>query len=203
MSRFLETIGIRDGQVLHLDWHQSRVEATLQNFYPEETREEIGFHLKEILSSCPIPSQGVYRCRILYDLNALSVEFIPYVTRPIHSLQLMGCPEGFDYRYKYAGRKVLEKLFAQRGDADDILITRDGWITDTSIANIAFLKENRWYTPSIPLLAGTTWKRLVASSVIIPRPIHQKDLHLFESYRVFNAMNDWYSDVCPVSGIRG
>ena len=104
---------------------------------------------------------------------------------------MIEAPIGFDYRYKYADRKVLEQLFAQRGDADDILITRNGWITDTSIANIAFRKGDRWYTPSFPLLAGTSWKRLVAADVLIPRPIHQKDIDRYDAFKVFNAMNDW------------
>lgn len=114
----------------------------------------------------------------------------------------MEAPKGYDYRYKLADRKVLEDLFEQRGDADDILITRDGWITDTSIANIAFRKNNRWYTPSFPLLAGTTWKRLVSTRQLIPRPIHQKDIRHFDAFKIFNAMNDWDGkEVNPATNI--
>lgn len=111
-------------------------------------------------------------------------------------------PVGYDYSYKYADRSVLEDLFSQRKDADDILITRDGWITDTSIANIAFRKNDRWYTPSIPLLAGTTWKRLVSSGVLIPRPIHQDDLLRFDTFRIFNAMNEWGGKGHSISKIK-
>ncbi len=191
MPLFLETICIRDGHPQHLDWHQRRVDATLNHFFPTTQSEENTFHLHEILSSCSIPSIGLYRCKIIYDLNSVSVEFFPYTPRVINSLQLIEMPSDYDYRYKYADRTVLENLFSQRSDTDDILITRDGWITDTWIANIAFRKGDRWYTPSIPLLAGTTWKRLVASGVLIPRPIHQGDLSRFDAFRVFNAMNDW------------
>jgi 4-amino-4-deoxychorismate lyase len=176
---------------MHLDWHQRRVDATLNYFYPSEAKESEAFPLHEILSSCSIPDEGVYRCRIVYDLNALSVEFFQYTSRSIESLKLVVAPPGYDYRYKYADRKVLEELYAQRGEADDILITREGWITDTSIANIAFRIAERWYAPSMPLLAGTTWKRLVSSGLLIPRPIHQTEIKLFEAFRIFNAMNDW------------
>jgi 4-amino-4-deoxychorismate lyase len=188
---FLETICIRDGHPQNLDWHQRRVDATLRHFFPSAQPEENSFQLEDILSSCSIPATGLCRCKVLYDLNSISVEFFPYTPRVINSLQLIEMPAGYDYRYKYADRTVLEHLFSQRGDADDILLTRDGWVTDTSIANIAFRKNDRWYTPSIPLLAGTTWKRLVSSGVLIPRPIHQDDLLRFDAFRIFNAMNGW------------
>ena len=191
MHQFLETICIRDGQPMHLDWHQRRVDATLNHFYPDVPIEESTFPLLEILSTCDIPQVGLFRCRILYDINAIGIDFFPYEPRLINTLRLIEAPAGYDYRYKYADRKILEDLFSQRGDADDILITRDGWITDTSIANIAFRKGDRWYTPSIPLLAGTTWKRLVSNGILIPRPIHQDDVQRFDAFRIFNAMNEW------------
>ncbi len=195
MPPFLETICIKDGHPQHLEWHQRRVDATLKHFYPAAPLEEISIQLAEILSSCDIPSNGIYRCRIVYDINSISVEFFPYESRPVKSLRLIEAPAGYDYRYKYADRKVLDDLFAHRGDADDILITRDGWITDTSIANIAFRKGDCWYTPSMPLLAGTTWKRLVAGGVLIPRPIHQSDVHQYAAFKIFNAMNDWLNSI--------
>jgi 4-amino-4-deoxychorismate lyase len=70
-------------------------------------------------------------------------------------------------------------------------MTRHGWITDTSIANIAFRKKDRWYTPANPLLAGTTWRRLIKEDILIPRPIHQSDIPHFDAFKIFNAMNDW------------
>ena len=198
MSRFLETIRIDRGLTCHLDWHQRRVNATLAHFYPDHVHARAAFQLEEILSSCDIPADGVYRCRILYDIDTLEVEFIPYVARPVTTLRLMEIPEGYDYSFKYADRKVIEALYAARGDADDILMTRDGYITDTSIANIAFRKDDRWYTPSMPLLAGTTWKRLIASRILIPRPIHKDDIGMFDAFKVFNVMNYW-EDVFPQS----
>ncbi|HJW30290.1 MAG TPA: aminotransferase class IV, partial [Saprospiraceae bacterium] len=91
----------------------------------------------------------------------------------------------------YADRKIIEDLFSKKGEADDILMTRSGWIMDTSIANIAFRKGERWYTPAQPLLAGTTWKRLISERLLIPRPIHQDEISSFEAFKIFNAMNGW------------
>ncbi|HEY3385905.1 MAG TPA: aminotransferase class IV family protein [Saprospiraceae bacterium] len=203
VHRFLETICIFNGQPRNLEWHQRRVDATLNHFSPKGIEEENSFPLADILSACDFPTEGLYRCRIRYDLNSIEVEFFPYTPRQIRSLRLIEAPGDFDYSYKYADRKVLEELFAQREDADDILIVRDGWITDTSIANIAFRKGERWYTPSRPLLAGTTLKRLITKGILIPRPIHQSELHHFESFRIFNAMNDWGGEEQEVGFIIG
>jgi 4-amino-4-deoxychorismate lyase len=107
------------------------------------------------------------------------------------SLKLIEAPPGFDYRYKYADRTGLEELFAQRGEADDILIIRNGWMTDTSVANIAFSKNGTWYSPSAPILAGTTWKRLVSSGILCICPIHWTQISYYDTFKLFNSMNDW------------
>ena len=191
MLQFLETICIVDGMPRNLEWHQRRLDATLSHFPSGGNPDEKNFPLDDILAACDIPDTGKYRCRIRYGLNSIEVEFFPYTPRLIKTLRLIEAPVDYDYSFKYANRKVLEDLYGQKGDADDILITCDGWITDTSIANIAFRKGDRWYTPSKPLLAGTTLKRLISNGILIPRPIHQSELHHFDSFRIFNAMNDW------------
>ncbi len=188
MKQFLETICILNGVPQHLDWHQRRVDATMQHFYPEH------HHSWALVSCIDVPSEflsGTVRCRIEYDAHHFSIHYFPYTPKTISTLNLVEVPVGLDYSYKYADRKIIEDLFERREEADDILMTRDGWITDTSIANISFQKNGRWYTPSIPLLAGTTWKRLVSSGILVPSPIHFTQLHMFDSFKVYNAMNDW------------
>jgi 4-amino-4-deoxychorismate lyase len=187
MSRFLETIRISAGVPQHLEWHQRRVDDTFRHFYP--AADPITLH--DLIRQSPIPEAGDLRCRILYDDNGHEIGFSPLEPRIVRSLRLTDLPPDYDYQYKYADRRILELAFSRRGDADDVLLLRDGWVTDTSVANVAFLSHGRWYTPVIPLLAGTTWKRLVCAGVIVPRPIHADDLHCYEACVVFNALNDW------------
>jgi 4-amino-4-deoxychorismate lyase len=118
------------------------------------------------------------------------VTFAAYSPKNIQKLKLVEIPDGYDYRFKYADRRIIDDLYSKRGDADDILMTRQGWITDTSIANIAFRKNDRWYTPALPLLAGTTWKRLIAEGKLIPRPIHSSEIGQMDGFKIFNAMNE-------------
>jgi len=187
MIEFLETICIKNGVYQHLDWHQQRIENTFRYCMPQAEP----FHLETELTLYDFPMEGKFKCSIHYSAAIIEVTFSLYPPRTFQQLKLVEIPPGFDYRFKYADRKILDELFSKKGNADDILMTRDGWITDTSIANIAFRKNDRWYTPSNPLLAGTTWKRLINDAKLIPKPIHQDDIREFDAFMVFNAMNDW------------
>lgn len=55
-----------------------------------------------------------------------------------------------DYTYKSAGREPLNCLFALRGACDDILIVKQGLLTNTSIANIALSDGTHWYAGTSP-----------------------------------------------------
>jgi len=187
MTEFLETICILDGVPRHLEWHQQRIDSTFRFCMPQA----VPFQLESALSLYDLPKAGKLKCTLQYDTEIKDATIALYPSRTFHHLQLFEIPSGYDYRFKFADRCTMNELFSKKGNADDILMTRGGWITDTSIANIAFRKNDRWYTPSNPLLAGTAWKRLVADGLLIPRPIHQTDLHQMDGFKVVNAMNDW------------
>jgi 4-amino-4-deoxychorismate lyase len=186
MNEFLETICILDGFPQHLEWHQRRIESTFHFCMSHATP----FELEKALTLYDLPREGKIKCSIQYSTEIIEVTFANYSPKAIQHLKLVEIPFGFDYRFKYADRRIIDDLFSERGAADDILMTRHGWITDTSIANIAFRKNDRWYTPALPLLAGTTWKRLIAEGKLIPRPIHQSELGQMDAFKVFNAMNE-------------
>jgi 4-amino-4-deoxychorismate lyase len=93
-----------------------------------------------------------------------------------------------DYNLKYADRSALEALKAERPDADDVLIVKNGYVTDTTIANIAFFDGERWLTPATPLLEGTTRARLIDEGVLTPAPIRYDAIDHFKSVALFNAL---------------
>src|SRR5690348_9252051 len=157
MNRFIETLCILDGNAMQLSWHQARVDLTFRLCMSYAKP----FSIEAILEKQEdIPASGKVKCTIEYGPDDHLVRWKVYEHKLIRTLKLVEIPKGYDYRFKYADRTMIDRLYAWRDESDDILMTRDGWITDTSIANIAFLKNNRWYTPAQPLLAGTTWKRL-------------------------------------------
>jgi len=92
------------------------------------------------------------------------------------------------YNYKYYDRSKINELFEQKGECDDILIVKKGFVTDTSFANIIFCDEGKWITPSTPLLPGTTRQRLIENKTIFEKEILAKNLYNFKKIRIINSM---------------
>ena len=107
-----------------------------------------------------------------------------------------------DYTYKSAGREPLNCLFALRGACDDILIVKQGLLTDTSIANIALWDGCEWHTPAQPLLAGTQRRHLLDSGQIKETDIPVASLGNYRHIRLFNALIPFGEVELPVGQIR-
>ena len=178
-KELLETICCQDGLPLHLEYHQLRLNHALQTLGSKKH-----YELSDLLE---VPSTNLFRCRFLYSDSGFEVSYIPYTKRSITSLQLL---EAHDLKYdlKYANRDALNTLFEQREISDDILIVEDGYIKDTSIANIAFFDGEKWLTPKEPLLKGTTRKRLLKEKKIFSHPIKVDEISRFKGFALMNAM---------------
>jgi len=186
-KKYLETIKIKDGEIFHLSYHQKRLSTTLG---------KASFFLKEIITP---PKEGLYRCRVVYDANAYTVEYFPYSKRSVKSLKLVYC-DAIKYDKKYANRSEIDTLMEQKGECDDILIVKDGLIRDTSIANVAFKQNKQWFTPLSPLLHGTTRQRLFDTGKIKVKDIRVEDLKNFSQIALMNAMIDF--DIITNENIR-
>lgn len=175
----IETIRCESGEALHLPFHQKRLEYSLQT---------LGFNSSYNLSALITPPDtDLYRCRFLYDQNGYTIEFHPYLPKIIRSLKLVNA-DHLVYPLKYSNRDALNALFSQRGTSDDILMVKNGFLTDTTIANIALLIDNTWLTPSSPLLKGTTRHRLIEEEILIPYPLKVSDLTKCSKIALMNAM---------------
>jgi len=177
--QLLESIRCENGEVLHLSYHQARLDSALKDLHLNAT-----YQLKEHITP---PDKALYRCRVLYDAQTLHTQYLPYTKRSIKKLQLIES-NALNYNYKYADREALELLYAQRGEADDVLIVQDKLVTDTTIANIAFYDGKQWLTPQKPLLEGTTRARLLDEKKIVEAAIHVNELNAFTHFALLNAM---------------
>jgi 4-amino-4-deoxychorismate lyase len=130
---------------------------------------------------------GLFKCRIIYSESLQSVEFLPYTLPKISSLKLV-VNNQIDYSLKFADRSEIQKMFGKRGLADDVLIVKNGWITDTSFANILFFDGKRWLTPEKPLLKGTQRENLLRQGLIFQADISPANLPDFSKARLINAM---------------
>lgn len=195
MCLFIETIRIDNGKILNLPRHELRMNNTRTHFWPGSAP----LQLAEILN--PVQETAVCKARVVYgETGIVEVGYAPYTLRPVHSLALIPS-DTIDYTYKSTDREALNSLFAQRGNCDDILIVKQGLLTDTSIANIALGDGSRWYTPKAPLLKGTKRAELLDKGIIQEQVLRREDLSLFSTIRLFNAMIGWGELELPVEDI--
>lgn len=190
MSRLLETIRVENGKLQLLDLHQQRMNRSRLELF-ESTQ---SITLSEKIKIPAFAEKGLFKCRVEYAEQIEKIEFLPYEIRKIESLRIV---EGgdIDYRLKYADRFRLLLLFEKRKHADDIIIIKNGLVTDSFYANLAFLKNGIWVTPEIPLLSGVQRQFLISRKIIQPAKLSQKDISRFEKVRLFNAMIRWEDEL--------
>lgn len=163
----------------NLFYHQQRLNATLQKFNIETS-----YLLSELISP---PDCLLYRCRFLYDASSYHIEYLPYISKKITSLRLIH-DDTLEYSSKYSDRNQLNQLFNARDGCDDILIVKNGYLTDTTTANIALFIDDRWLTPKTPLLEGTTRSRLIREGKIFPVSLRVSDLVRAQKIALMNAL---------------
>ena len=197
MYPFIETIRLQDGALRNLECHQERFERT--------RREVLGCRHHPLLSECIIvpgkTGKGLFRCRVHYGKEIGEIEIGQYSGRTVRSLRLV-CSDSISYGYKYLERRELERLYDLRGGCDDILIVKNGRITDSFYANVALWDGHNWFTPDPPLLPGTMRDCLIRQGTLRTKTIRPEDLSLFSLIRLINAMNNLEeADDIPVSAI--
>lgn len=196
MYRFLESIAVVDGKVQRLPWHQRRVDHTLAAHYKRAI-----INLDQTLTHRAREQQGTVKCRVIYASEILEIQFAPYIPKIIKTLKLVENND-INYAFKFEDREAINNAFNQRGDCNDILVVKNGLITDSSIANIVFRRGERWVTPHEPLLRGTMRDYLLASRIISEDEIRVRDLPSFDGFKLINAMLGFSSMEYPISNIH-
>ena len=190
MFQFIESIRIKEGCVEHLSFHQSRVNRTLLNF-----GKPAYFQIQEIINIDSSNNNGVFKCRIKYDLDRIiEITYSEYAIKNIQTISLVELG-GRKYDFKYADREWIADMLLKSG-TDEIIMTDQGIIKDASYANLAFYDGDLWYTPKNPLLEGTQRAFLLESKKIHPREISVDDLQKYQQVKFINAMMTW--DESPI-----
>lgn len=193
MCPFIETIRIENGVVENLVYHTERFNRTRSAFWSDS----IPMNLADFIH--PPASKEIIKCRIVYNEAIREVTYALYTMRPVHSLRIV-VADGMDYTYKSTDREALNRLFAEKEAADDVLIVRNQLLTDTSIANIALYDGTTWFTPSTPLLKGTRRAALLNDGKIVEREIRLEELFRYSHVILFNAMIDFGKIILPIHG---
>ncbi|MFT3754225.1 MAG: aminotransferase class IV [Paludibacter sp.] len=154
----------------------------------------------ETLSQSIVPQEGTYKCRVVYDNVVGLLKIVPYSRREIHSLKLVET-ELESRPYKLEDRTGFNAAFAQRGDCDDVLLVKNGLLTDTSYCNVALYDGKNWYTPRIPLLFGVNRAELLAAEKLIEKDIAASELKTYQKIALFNAMIEFGEMVLDIDRI--
>ncbi|CAG0894140.1 unnamed protein product [Cyprideis torosa] len=167
----------------HMYWHNRRFNGTRKYFFDvSETLD-----LEKFIQIPPgLPTQGVMKCKLIYDQEIREITYEPYVIRPISSFQLVEVYQT-DYAYKRLDRSALEVL-KEGVFADEIIIVKHGNLTDASYANLIFFDGKDWFTPDHYLLNGTMRQHLLNERMIHEKAITPKDLTKYTHFKLINAM---------------
>lgn len=196
MYQYIETIRIDNGEICNLSYHTLRLNHTRLHFWPDSSI----ISLKEYIK--PELKEGIIKARVVYGESGIEdISYTPYQMRQIRSLAIVQ-DNDINYTYKSTNREMLNRLFAQRGTCDDVLIVKQGLLTDTSIANIAFFDGHHWHTPKKPLLKGTKRAQLLDSGILCETTIKKEDVSAFSTVRLFNAMIGWGELELPATALH-
>lgn len=177
---FIETMRVEAGAIANIDMHIQRMLNTCAEVFNNTPD-------LERLNTLIIPSDA-QKCRIVYGRDIKSIEFSNYTPRTISSLKLVEAPSSLDYHLKYEDRSKLNELVALREQCDEVLIVKDGYITDTSFSNVVFTDGEKFVTPNTCLLAGTMRSKLISDGIITEQAITPTDIQKFTHIALINAM---------------
>lgn len=174
---YFETIKCEGFEAFHLDFHEKRMAKTIG----------LNINLGEYIYA---PTDELLKCKVIYNSEGIiDIEYTPYTKRVIESFQLI-FDDSIEYAQKCLDRRNIDALFEQRQSCDEIIIVKNGLVTDTSIANIAIYDGNNWITPKQPLLQGTTRARLLKEGTIFEKDISIEMLQNASKMALLNAMID-------------
>ncbi len=210
MCLLFETIRIEQSRLCNLEWHFQRIKKSFENLFwdnlpADKTIDRPEFPvtpalIMEKLNALSLP-EGLHKCKAIYNTEVFELQILPYTRNFPEKFRLIDC-QTIDYSFKFFNRDEIDKLYSQKEDADDIIIVKNGCITDTSNANLVFFDGLKYYTTDTPLLQGTHRARLLAEGKVVQCRITVDDLKNFKSFQPVNAMSEeGLNKLLPVENI--
>ena len=180
---FIETMYVKNGNILNLEYHIKRMRRTINYF--KWKMENGKWKINHIIKN------GEWRIRITYTQSEIkNIEYFPIKKREFKTFKLIEID--FDYSFKYTNRKLFSSLHSQFSTYDEFILVKNHLITDTTISNLAFFTGSEWLTPKYPLLKGTKREELLKKGLIKEDNIHKSDLKYFKKMAMINAILGFY-----------
>lgn len=190
MERFIESIRMVSGNLMNAEGHLRRVRETASAHHSDMESERLTEEFRLLFSDISLKyghDRMVRKLRIVYSDIIENYSADPYVRKTIHKVRLVH-DDTIEYPFKYENREAIDRLFAERGDCDDVIICKNGLITDSSYSNIVIADISGFYTPSSSLLEGCMRKLLLDEQKITTRQISVNDLFNYRYIYFVNAM---------------
>jgi 4-amino-4-deoxychorismate lyase len=179
MSLFFETLKVTKGKIENLFYHNKRVNHTIETIFHQPSSIDLSKHIfqKDFTKE---------RCKVIYDKEIKTIQFFPIKPRIFQSFKII--ETNITYNFKSVDREEIDNLFLQKGNCDDILMVKDGLVTDTSIANIAIFDGQTWMTPKVPLLRGTLRESLIEKQLLLEKDVKIEDIKNAQGFALMNAL---------------
>lgn len=186
MYPLFETIAVENLQAPHLANHQLRMDSSYLALFHKHNP----INLSDLFHHLNIPNEGLFKWRISYNQYQHKSEIALYQPRVVNRISFYHLPADFDYSLKYTERLMFETIKAKYPLVDDVVLVKNGLLTDSLISNLVIEMKNdsQLYTPSSPLLKGTHRKRLIESGKVVEREIRYDQLRDINSITFINAM---------------
>lgn len=182
----------------HLGRHLARLEESARFFDRPFDREEI---LRALESAAAEQRAGRSRVRLtLRAGGTVAVEAVPLADDPSDRPVRLGVaetpvdPNDPFLRHKTTRREVYERARAECPDCDDaVLWNEDGFVTETTIANLVMLLDGEWVTPAAGcgLLPGVERAVQLEAGAIRERHIRLDDLARAQECGVLSSLRGW------------
>ncbi|MFL2600103.1 MAG: aminotransferase class IV [Flavobacteriaceae bacterium] len=183
MFPLFESIRIENGKIFLTEFHQKRINKTFDKLYKKENPWE----LKQIFSKINVPQNGLYKMKFNYSEKKYKIEFKKYLLKKIAKIKCYEIND-FTYSFKFSDRRKIEYFYTKKLDCQDILMIKNGYLTDTSYCNIILFDGFSWFTPEKPLLEGVQREKLLESKMISKTKIKLNEINDFKQFRLINAM---------------
>ena len=185
MYPLFETVCVGHGAIQHAHYHEQRFLKSYLHFFGKEP----DYSLFDTIELPKLDKVIKYKLKVSYAKTGTNCSITQY-NNPIPVCLQMVVSNSAAYDHKFTDRKHLNTLYGNRKNADDVLIIKNGCITDASYANIVFKKGDTIHTPKNPLLHGTCRARLIAENRTMELEIKPNQLEQYNSFQLINAMND-------------
>jgi para-aminobenzoate synthetase/4-amino-4-deoxychorismate lyase len=174
-----ETVLVRDGVAVAADAHLARLAASARELY----RVEVPAALPALLGHAALEQGGPCRIRVVLGAGGdvtLEAAPLPPPGAPA-TLEPVTVPGGLGH-HKWRDRRLIDALEAAVAPAVAVLVDLDGFVLETTRANVLALVGDTVVTPPLDgrILPGITRGRALEAAAELGLALHERPLSLAE-----------------------